>query len=205
MIPNYHMPYCPHNPDFQHYVDWKNDLEEDNRSYLENYVSKRLKQNAKASAIYPRANLSQNDNAKLNSSWPTLAWSTEQYRKANQMNQEESCSDISEDEVSDGMKETESEDSKCNVLRSTITMLAQCCIQFWYCFTANEEYKREMKRRRTPNNDGMTAVNSVSKIDKVSRICFPLVFFVLNASYWSFYINERNADFNQWDGVSLST
>ncbi|KAH9421727.1 Gamma-aminobutyric acid receptor subunit alpha-4, partial [Dermatophagoides pteronyssinus] len=75
---------------------------------------------------------------------------------------------------------------------------SQCCIQFWYCFTANEQFKKEMIKRRTKSQE-MCAANSVSMIDKVSRILFPFVFFMLNMAYWTFYINERNSDFIQWE------
>ncbi|KAH7646459.1 hypothetical protein HUG17_1997 [Dermatophagoides farinae] len=56
----------------------------------------------------------------------------------------------------------------------------------------------KMIKRRTKAQE-MCAVNSVSMIDKVSRILFPFVFFILNMAYWTFYINERNSDFIQWE------
>ena len=42
------------------------------------------------------------------------------------------------------------------------------------------------KALKTPNK----ALNSLSKIDKCSRIAFPLTFMVLNAIYWSWYLKH---------------
>jgi hypothetical protein len=72
-----------------------------------------------------------------------------------------------------------------------------CCLQFWYCFSVSEKYKEQMRRRRV-RGEGLTAANSVSLIDKTSRILFPFVFILLNISYWGFYIIERNSEFKMW-------
>lgn len=71
------------------------------------------------------------------------------------------------------------------------------CLQFWYCLTVSQSYKEQMKRRRV-RGQGLTAANSVSMIDKTSRILFPFVFFILNVIYWAFLIMERNSEFQLW-------
>lgn len=84
-----------------------------------------------------------------------------------------------------------------NFWKSAIFSVSLCLVQFWYCFTSNEKYKQEMRRRRGPQNQSFGAVNSVSKIDKVSRIMFPLIFFILNVIYWTYYIHQRSTEFHQ--------
>ena len=74
-------------------------------------------------------------------------------------------------------------------------------IQFWYCLSVSQSYKEQMKRRRV-RGQGLTAANSVSMIDKTSRILFPFVFFILNFIYWAFLIHERNSEFKLWTQVS---
>ncbi len=59
------------------------------------------------------------------------------------------------------------------------------------------KYKEQMKKRRV-RGQGFTAANSVSLIDKTSRILFPFVFIFLNIIYWGFYIIERNSEFKMW-------
>ncbi|XP_022653054.1 gamma-aminobutyric acid receptor alpha-like isoform X1 [Varroa destructor] len=56
-------------------------------------------------------------------------------------------------------------------------------LQFLYCIAGNKRYRDEM-RRSAPR--GQTA-NSVSKIDRCSRILFPVSFIVLNVLYWVGY------------------
>lgn len=88
-------------------------------------------------------------------------------------------------------------DRLSNFWKSAIYSVSLCIVQFWYCFTSNEKYKQEMRRRRGPHDQSFGAVNSVSKIDKVSRIMFPLIFFILNVIYWTYYIHERSTEFHQ--------
>ncbi|XP_071043648.1 gamma-aminobutyric acid receptor subunit alpha-6-like isoform X2 [Parasteatoda tepidariorum] len=65
-----------------------------------------------------------------------------------------------------------------------------CCIQFWNCFLASEEYKAAMRRRVAGRTD---AVNSVSKIDEISRILFPCCFVALNLLYWIVYGSKHQS------------
>ena len=70
-------------------------------------------------------------------------------------------------------------------------------VNFYYCLTVSQSYKEQMRRRRV-RGQGLTAANSVSLIDKTSRILFPFVWFLLNLIYWVFLINERNSEFKMW-------
>ncbi|XP_075734536.1 gamma-aminobutyric acid receptor subunit alpha-2 [Rhipicephalus microplus] len=55
-----------------------------------------------------------------------------------------------------------------------------CCSQFINCMLGNERYRDEMRRRA----DRGATVNSVSQIDRVSRVLFPCSFIVINLFYW---------------------
>ncbi|XP_028968513.1 gamma-aminobutyric acid receptor alpha-like [Galendromus occidentalis] len=57
------------------------------------------------------------------------------------------------------------------------------CLQFMYCLMGNKRYRDEMRRSAPPGR----TVNSVSIIDRCSRILFPLSFIVLNLIYWVGY------------------
>ncbi|ODM96204.1 Gamma-aminobutyric acid receptor subunit alpha-2 [Orchesella cincta] len=57
--------------------------------------------------------------------------------------------------------------------------------QFWYCFIADEEFRRERQRRAALESE----MNSVSKIDTISRVLFPVSFTILNIIYWIIYTN----------------
>ena len=158
---------------------------------------------------------------KLNSSWPTLGlynqnlrpnelfenYSTEflnhRYDEKmmtinNDKDQNYENGDDNNGQCDIHSDSTESDSLSFWLWTRIIHPFSQCCIQFWYCFTANEQFKKEMIKRRTKSQE-MCAANSVSMIDKVSRILFPFVFFMLNMAYWTFYINERNSDFIQWE------
>lgn len=179
--------------------------------------------------LYPASSSAMNAanqyNLKLNSSWPKLAWeSVNQPLKSNDMPEhysmdhlyhlaniqqeqqnkfpEMNCLKVNNNELNVNELEESEPSSDGNMsywlFQRFLNLLSACFLQFWYCFTANEQYKKEMIKRRGKSQT-LCAVNSVSMIDKVSRILFPLVFFILNMAYWSFYINERNADFIQWN------
>lgn len=40
---------------------------------------------------------------------------------------------------------------------------------------------------------GVKSYNQVSKVDKISRIIFPILFFVFNLAYWATYVNRKPA------------
>lgn len=70
-----------------------------------------------------------------------------------------------------------SESDRCRPRQS---ILSRC----WVCFFGT---------RNVRHNKGFTnalGLNSVSKIDKLSRIIFPLVFIFFNILYWSIYLSD---------------
>ncbi|KAG8179312.1 hypothetical protein JTE90_016417 [Oedothorax gibbosus] len=71
--------------------------------------------------------------------------------------------------------------------------LRLCCTQFWNCFVASEQYRAAMRRRRTSSDQ----INSVSKIDEISRVLFPCCFVALNLFYWFMYGSKHQS--NTWD------
>lgn len=71
-----------------------------------------------------------------------------------------------------------------------------CCIQFWNCILASDEYKAAMRRRVVGRTD---AVNSVSKIDEISRILFPCCFVAYNLFYWFLYGSKHQS--STWENV----
>ena len=104
--------------------------------------------------------------------------------------QESSQDECSEDNYDPNLSNDESSDKGLWFWK-----IPRCLLQFWYCLTVSEEYKEQMKKRR---KRGQGIVNSVSLIDKTSRIMFPLVFILLNAFYWVFYWMERKSEFKLW-------
>ncbi|KTF82187.1 hypothetical protein cypCar_00023749, partial [Cyprinus carpio] len=38
---------------------------------------------------------------------------------------------------------------------------------------------------------GRKSYNRVSKVDKISRIIFPVLFFIFNLAYWATYVNRK--------------
>jgi len=52
-------------------------------------------------------------------------------------------------------------------------------MRFFKCLQGNAKYRRMMR-----GTASATGVNSVSMIDKVSRILFPITFLLLNLVYW---------------------
>ncbi|XP_065580667.1 gamma-aminobutyric acid receptor alpha-like isoform X2 [Artemia franciscana] len=58
-----------------------------------------------------------------------------------------------------------------------------CLMQLVHCITANPKYRKARTRQAIISG----SVNSVSKIDKFSRILFPLTFSLFNVFYWLFY------------------
>ncbi|CAD5114971.1 DgyrCDS4001 [Dimorphilus gyrociliatus] len=60
-----------------------------------------------------------------------------------------------------------------------------CCYKFYNCLTASSSYRH----MRVRSSDG---INSVSMIDKVSRILFPTAFIILNIFYWNLYLGASS-------------
>ena len=61
-----------------------------------------------------------------------------------------------------------------------------CCLKFINCIRGSAEY-RDMKQRT--NVHARDGINSVSRIDKASRIFFPFVFIAFNVFYWITYLD----------------
>ena len=57
-----------------------------------------------------------------------------------------------------------------------------CWRKFMRCLQGSASYRKMLERSSSP-----TGVNSVSRIDIVSRILFPLTFIIINATYWIAY------------------
>ena len=57
-----------------------------------------------------------------------------------------------------------------------------CFKKFFRCIQGNDSYRKLMMKRSQ-----LSGVNSVSMIDKVSRVLFPLAFTGLNVMYWIAY------------------
>jgi gamma-aminobutyric acid receptor subunit alpha len=54
----------------------------------------------------------------------------------------------------------------------------------------NTQCRRHSNQRTKPPKGMNRNFNSVSKIDKFSRVAFPLLFFVINILYWIFYLSR---------------
>jgi gamma-aminobutyric acid receptor subunit alpha len=56
--------------------------------------------------------------------------------------------------------------------------------------TVTENTPRVQRRQTRRRETYRQMFNSVSKIDKLSRVIFPLLFFVINLIYWAFYLSR---------------
>uniref|UniRef100_T1IP39 Neurotransmitter-gated ion-channel ligand-binding domain-containing protein n=1 Tax=Strigamia maritima TaxID=126957 RepID=T1IP39_STRMM len=92
---------------------------------------------------------------------------------------------ITEMQKSDEM-ETEPETESNVMKKRSVAVQTYHVFSFWkqfcLCLSADEEYRQRNLDRRPRNNTDV--MNSVSEIDRTSRILFPLVFTLLNLIYW---------------------
>ena len=58
--------------------------------------------------------------------------------------------------------------------------------------TQNTPQCRQHSTMRQPRGGFQRNFNSVSKVDKFSRVGFPVLFFVINLIYWIFYLTRSN-------------
>ncbi|XP_064482178.1 gamma-aminobutyric acid receptor alpha-like isoform X2 [Ornithodoros turicata] len=72
-----------------------------------------------------------------------------------------------------------------------------CCAQFLHCITGNERFRNEMRSRASKG----TLVNSVSQIDRVSRVLFPVSFILINLFYWFSFGRDRPEG---WESVQTT-
>ena len=66
-----------------------------------------------------------------------------------------------------------------------------CIKQMFYCLAANQSFRQIRKKKALAKGN---IINSVSKIDSVSRILFPVTFSIINVIYWWGFI-AQNDDF----------
>lgn len=50
-----------------------------------------------------------------------------------------------------------------------------------------------MSKVDDPYTEAKKSYNRVSKVDKISRIIFPVLFFIFNLGYWATYVNRKPA------------
>ncbi|KAG1674533.1 Gamma-aminobutyric acid receptor alpha-like [Nymphon striatum] len=84
------------------------------------------------------------------------------------------------------------EDVRCaETRRSCLHKVKTCratifCSQFLHCIISDDSYREIHRKSRKENG-----VNSVSFIDRVSRVLFPFTFIILNVFYWLSYSSNR--------------
>ena len=71
-----------------------------------------------------------------------------------------------------------------------------CLKQMFYCLVADLSFRQKRTRQALLKGN---VINSVSKIDRVSRILFPLTFLIINAFYWWGYVTQD--DVYNWSAV----
>jgi hypothetical protein len=59
-----------------------------------------------------------------------------------------------------------------------------CLLQFWNCVKGSASYKRH-RQKTSPEG-----INSVSRIDSLSRVVFPVAFFTFHVFYWMAYLDQ---------------
>lgn len=50
-----------------------------------------------------------------------------------------------------------------------------------------------LQKMEDPYHEAKKSYNRVSKVDKISRIIFPVLFFIFNLVYWATYVNRKPA------------
>jgi len=63
-----------------------------------------------------------------------------------------------------------------------------CLRQMLYCLTGNQGFRQRRKRQALAK--GTLSINSVSNIDRSSRILFPFTFLLINCFYWWGYVTK---------------
>ena len=61
-----------------------------------------------------------------------------------------------------------------------------CCLKFWHCIMGTSSYRVKQQKKNLHKS-----FNSVSKIDKASRVVFPLSFLIFNIFYWAIYLHAN--------------
>lgn len=73
-----------------------------------------------------------------------------------------------------------------------------CCYMFWKCLIGSAAYRERRKRDRC-----YSSVNSVSQIDRVSRVVFPVSFLLFNVLYWVLYLRSVETRLNYQASFSV--
>ncbi|TKS83552.1 Gamma-aminobutyric acid receptor subunit alpha-3 GABA(A) receptor subunit alpha-3 [Collichthys lucidus] len=58
---------------------------------------------------------------------------------------------------------------------------------------ASAKHSSYLHRMDDPYTEAKKSYNRVSKVDKISRIIFPVLFFIFNLGYWATYVNRKPA------------
>lgn len=58
---------------------------------------------------------------------------------------------------------------------------------------ASVKQSHYMSKIDDPYTEAKKSYNRVSKVDKISRIIFPVLFFIFNLGYWATYVNRKPA------------
>uniref|UniRef100_A0A1B0DRB5 Gamma-aminobutyric acid receptor alpha-like n=1 Tax=Phlebotomus papatasi TaxID=29031 RepID=A0A1B0DRB5_PHLPP len=67
--------------------------------------------------------------------------------------------------------------------------------QLWLCILGDDKFRRMRQREATRKDRSTRHVNSVSLIDRVARVLFPLSFGMFNLMYWLVYVTYQEDDF----------
>ncbi|XP_055684188.1 gamma-aminobutyric acid receptor alpha-like [Lutzomyia longipalpis] len=67
--------------------------------------------------------------------------------------------------------------------------------QLWLCILGDDKFRRMRQREATRKDRSTRHVNSVSLIDRVARVMFPLSFGMFNLMYWLVYVTYQEDDF----------
>ncbi len=65
--------------------------------------------------------------------------------------------------------------------------------KLWNCWVRTDANKIR-RNRRLMRQRAMEAMTGDSHIDRVSRVMFPLTFFLFNVVYWFAYLSHRQAE-----------
>jgi hypothetical protein len=69
-----------------------------------------------------------------------------------------------------------------------------CLVNYWFlfrmCLTSDPKFKKHLKKS-AEERENAKAINSVSRVDRVSRIIFPILFLILNIIYWHSHYSQN--------------
>lgn len=137
-----------------------------------------------------RANLSEGEQPNVARKRTTMANSKpEQFEKKDAKQQEANAFMEHPEQDPDLFKSTSSNEKKAYWFENI--RLPKLVLQFITCIIASEDYRDHILRDIEDEH-----VNSVSKVDTLSKFLFPLTFILINIIYWLYYYGERSAAFD---------